>query len=302
MQAKSGEEHSNIDGLDAGTNKDDSAKPLETVHVHVNPSEDIVTNSHQQSKKDPVPPIPTNSQSVSVSREKAPAKNKVSSIEEANDEIAKLVLANRITVQESSKLQSILRENASMKEKVAKLKLLLGRSSKASKETKAELDAHKRLLDVAKKEVERLNDRVEALASRPTHMDLLADFETNFDRALMNLHSDDVIPTMSSLQQGKQSVGQATGNEDSASGDENMSSMLMNELGQARTRIEHLEELNNALMKRSTQLEKNNDQLIGERESINLRISNLQLELRMAKMETENASRSMREKAACLQE
>uniref|UniRef100_A0A7S3V8X6 Uncharacterized protein n=1 Tax=Chaetoceros debilis TaxID=122233 RepID=A0A7S3V8X6_9STRA len=237
---------------------------------------------------------------ISVKSAPTPSKvikpRQVNEFEEANDEIAELLLTNRITIHESSKLQAILRENASLKDKITKLKTLLGRSAKASKETKAELDAHKRLLDVAKKEVERLNDRVEALASRPTHMDLLADFETNFDRALMNLHTDDVIPSI------KQSVGQSTGDQDADGGDENVSAMLMNELSQSRARMEHLEGINASLMKRSAQLETQNSEILRERESVHLKTSNLQLELRMAKMETENASRSMREKAASLNE
>jgi hypothetical protein len=181
-------------------------------------------------------------------------------IEEANDAIAQLLLDNRISVRESSKLQAILRENAILKEKVAKLKTLLARSSKASKETKLENLEYKRLLDVAKKEVERLNGRVEALASRPTHMDLLADFETNFDRALMNLHTDEAP----SAEMFRQSVGQAT---EQNKDEENVSSMLMAELNQTKTRVEHLESMNGSLKKRSVQLEKQNDELMKERES-----------------------------------
>jgi len=181
-------------------------------------------------------------------------------IEEANDAIAQLLLDNRISVRESSKLQAILRENAILKEKVAKLKTLLARSSKASKETKLENLEYKRLLDVAKKEVERLNGRVEALASRPTHMDLLADFETNFDRALMNLHTDEAP----SAEMFRQSVGQAT---EQNKDEENVSSMLMAELNQTKTRVEHLESMNSSLKKRSVQLEKQNDELMKERES-----------------------------------
>jgi len=112
----------------------------------------------------------------------------------------------------------------------------------------------------------------------------------------MNLHTDDVIPSI------KQSVGQSTGDQDPDGGDENVSAMLMNELSQSRARVEHLEDINASLMKRSAQLETQNSEILRERESVHLKTSNLQLELRMAKMETENASRSMREKAASLKE
>lgn len=179
-------------------------------------------------------------------------------LEEANDEIAQLLLTNKITVRESSKFQSVLRENASLKEKVTKLKTLLARSAKASKETKHELEQHKRLLDVAKKEVERLNDRVEQLANRPTHMDLLADFETNFDRALMNLNTDDMHMV-------QQSVGQTTDQKDDD--EENMTNLLMGELTQSKARVESLESVNTTLKKRHLQMEKQNESIMQERES-----------------------------------
>jgi hypothetical protein len=187
-------------------------------------------------------------------------------IQEANDEIASLLLENRITAHDSSKIQSVLRENAVLKEKIAKLKTLLTRSAKVSKETKLDLEQHKRLLDVAKKEVERLNDRIEELASRPTHMDLLADFETNFDRALMNLHTEKISP----VEAVRQSVGQAT---EQNKDEENVYNMLMTELNQAKVRVEHMENMNSAVKKRTVQLEKQNETLIQERESGKAHIS-----------------------------
>ena len=202
-------------------------------------------------------PVPTALRAVTQPIKRHTPNNE---IEEANDEIAKLLLDNRISVRESSKLQSILRESAILKEKVAKLKLLLARSAKASKETKQENLEYKRLLDVAKKEVDRLNGRVEAMASRPTHMDLLADFETNFDRALMNLHSDETP----SAEMVRQSVGEAT---EQNNEEENVSNMLMAELNQTKTRVEHLESMNSSLKKRSFQLEKQTGESMKERES-----------------------------------
>lgn len=76
-------------------------------------------------------------------------------------------------------------------------------------------------------------------------MDLLNDFETNFDRALL-------------------SVGQ-TGGEDTAPPAENpaelspgesaVDSMLMQELEEARNRLTKLESINTALVNRASQLE-----------------------------------------------
>ena len=208
--------------------------------------------------KTPTEPLPKVEPRKSPVRQHQATQN--DAVEEANDDIAKMLLENRITMHESSKLQAILRENAILKEKVAKLKTLLARSAKASKETKQENIEYKKLLDVAKKEVERLNERVEALASRPTHMDLLADFETNFDRALMNLHTDEAP----SAEYVRQTVGQAT---EQSNEEENVSNMLMAELNQTKSRVEHLENMNASLKKRSIQLEKQNEQLMQEKQS-----------------------------------
>lgn len=218
----------------------------------------------------------------------------VSNVDQANDEIAKLLLANRITMEESSKLQGILRENAALKEKVSKLKTLLARSAKAGKESKNELEAHRKLLDVAKKEVERLNERVESLANRPTHMDLLADFETNFDRALMNLHTEDI-------QISTQSGGEPTAPLEQRE-DENLGQMMATELTQTKARLETLESMNTTLLKRVSLLERENDELTKEKESEALKMNNLQLELRMARIETDNALRNLKDKSTALRE
>jgi hypothetical protein len=232
---------------------------------------DVPVDEQPPSAPDPPPvvapePVPT---PVSPPPKPKPSPKRTApqnELEQANDEIAKLLLTNRITVHESSKLQAILRENASLKEKVNKLKTLLARSAKASKETKQDLEQHRRLLDVAKKEVERLNDRVETLASRPTHMDLLADFETNFDRAMMNLNTDDMSADMKNRNQtsSRQSVGQPT---EQKNDEENLTNMLMAELTQTKARVENLESVNAALKKRSMQFESQNESLIQERES-----------------------------------
>ena len=72
--------------------------------------------------------------------------NQNETVQKANDEIAVLLLSNKITNDESSHLQSILRENAALHQKISKLKLLLSRSSKANKDTKSDLEMHKKLL------------------------------------------------------------------------------------------------------------------------------------------------------------
>lgn len=228
--------------------------------------------------------------------------NKKNEVEALNDEIATLLLTNKITLTTSSKLQSLLRENVSLKEKIAKLKTLLARSSKVSKETKQELEK-------AQREVLRLTQRVESLANRPTHMDLLADFETNFDRALMSLHSGNDDPTgggtaAGSSQQsgGEDTMPQVLASPSSGEAENNVSTLLLSELSQTKSRMENLEALNAQLVRKATKLGKENEQCVSQMERQNLKMSNLQLELRMAKMETENATREVKAKAASLSE
>ena len=100
-------------------------------------------------------------------------------IDQANEELAFLLTHGKINQSEVMALQKVIRENVALKEKVAKLKSLLARSAKAQKDAKVELEGTRRRLEESNGEVRRLTARVDSLASRPTHMDLLADFETN---------------------------------------------------------------------------------------------------------------------------
>ena len=100
-------------------------------------------------------------------------------IDQANEELAFLLTHGKINQSEVMALQKVIRENVALKEKVAKLKSLLAPSAKAQKDAKVELEGTRRRLEESNGEVRRLTARVDSLASRPTHMDLLADFETN---------------------------------------------------------------------------------------------------------------------------
>ena len=170
-------------------------------------------------------------------------------------------MGNKITNEESSRLQSILRENAALHQKISKLKLLLSRSSKANKDTKADLETHKKLLEKSHVEISRLQVRLESMANRPTHMDLLADFETNFDKAVLSLHSNTSKHSVNSNQQsGGESTTSGFGRSLDAgsmmSGEENVSALLITELSQAKARVEHLESINAKILNRSNNLEK----------------------------------------------
>jgi hypothetical protein len=67
-------------------------------------------------------------------------------------------------------IQLILKDHDHLKEKVGKLKSLLGRSAKAQRETKVEMDATQKRLDQALAEVQKLQQKMEKLSNRPSHM------------------------------------------------------------------------------------------------------------------------------------
>jgi hypothetical protein len=91
------------------------------------------------------------------------------SLQDAKAEVSKLIRSGKAVSADVAGIQSILKEHISLKEKVDKLKSLLGRSAKAQRETKVDADAtHKRMSQVLR-EIDRLNQKLEKLQSRPTH-------------------------------------------------------------------------------------------------------------------------------------
>jgi DNA repair ATPase RecN len=93
-------------------------------------------------------------------------------LEDANNELARLMHDRKVSPTDISNTNAILKEYASLKEKVDKLKSLLGRSAKAQRETKVDLDAAQKRLSQALREIERLNQKLDKLQSRPTHCKL----------------------------------------------------------------------------------------------------------------------------------
>ena len=63
----------------------------------------------------------------------------------------------------------MIRDYIALNEKVTKLKSLLGRSAKAQRESKIDLEASNKRLQHALREIDRLNQKVDHLATRPTH-------------------------------------------------------------------------------------------------------------------------------------
>lgn len=231
-------------------------------------------------------------------------------IESANEELAVLLTSGKVSQREVSSLQTVIRDNVALRDKVTKLKSLLGRSAKTQKEAKVELNAARSKLEESRREVERLHRRVEHLESRPTHMDLLADFETNFDRAVLSVgttgQSGGEDPSGRNAASATPAAAAGAANGAAAKPEEEegevVSAMLLTELSESKARIERMESLNSALLHRSSKLEKTNGILQDERDEALSKMNNLRLELRMAKMETDAASRSAKERAASLAE
>ena len=164
-----------------------------------------------------------------------------------------------------------------------------------------ELESTSKKLDQALREIDRLSKKVEHLANRPTHMDLLADFETNFDKALLSVATPQ--QTGGETTSGAPSSASATPSHPiQVQNDQVVDSMLLQELAESQARLERLENLNSALLHRSSQLEQQNKMLQSERDAAGQQIDRLTLELRMAHMEADHATRAMQDKIQSLQE
>ena len=275
--------------------------------------------------------------------------------------LTNLLLTNQLPQSTISALQSVHRDNLTLKDKNSKLKSLLGRSAKAQRDVKNELEHVKKLCEELKVTNGRLERRVEELANRPTHMELLADFETNFDRALLALGGSG---SSSENNSAKKTNGGQSGGEDAAerhaslleeeeqdqllsaaaaeaaatslydelntnpssssssslyttnrrlssshrthhnnnNNTNNSDSLLLSELTEAKSRIQHLESLNTTLHHRTTHLEHTHTSLQSEHSVLKNTLTNSQLELRMSKMETEQFQRSLRDSQSTIQE
>lgn len=233
-----------------------------------------------------------------------------------NEQLANLLISKQLPQSIVTSLQSTLRENATLKEKNVKLKSLLGRSAKAQRDAKHECEHMKKQYEELRIENERLERRVEQLANRPTHMDLLADFETNFDRALLSIGKNE--------KKGQQSGGEdaaeqsfvadvVDGHYDSspaprAAGRSSSNSrgegdtLLLTELNETKARVTQLESLQQSLQNRNGHLERTHKSLLLDLQTAKNSLTNLNLELRMSKMETEHALRTLREKEATMTE
>lgn len=214
--------------------------------------------------------------------------------ERARAEVGGWIGSRKLSKVDSDALDVVLKEADGLKEKVAKLKSLLGRSAKAQRESKAEATASQQRLDKALKEIDRLNRKVDKLANRPTHMELLADFETKFDRAMLQVG-----------QPGGEDTGPPTGTRDTLDTEDQgpvVDAMLMQELGESKQRVDKLESLNATLVDRTSALEAELREMKQKSQEMGQTVAHLELEKRMAVMEAEHATKAMQEKAASLAE
>lgn len=208
--------------------------------------------------------------------------------------IKKIVDSAKMSEEEAKAMQNLAKDHSSLKVKVDRLKGLLGRSAKAQREAKVELECSQKKLDQALRDVQRLKKKVEHLSSRPTHMDLLNDFETNFDRALLSVGTGQTG--------GQDTAAPQTSSVDISERQSAVDTMLIQELEECRQRLSKLESLNSALVKRSSQLEADAREKKRERDDAIQKLSHMDLELRMSRMEASHAQRAMEEKAASLEE
>jgi len=225
-------------------------------------------------------------------------------LDDANEELSQLIISGKIASHDVKSLKATLKEHISLKEKVEKLKSLLGRSAKAQREAKVDSEAAQKRLAQAMREIERLSKKLDKLQTRPSHLDLLMDFETNFDKALLSVGQSGGQDTAATPNITATNFGSSTGEAIGHNNEEmsNLDTMLLQELGEAKSRIEKLETLNSAMISRSTQLENGTKILEKERDDTRNLSKRLQMELRMSKLEAEQAQRAMMDKLASLEE
>ena len=193
-------------------------------------------------------------------------------------------------------ISALQKENEALKEKVVKLKNLLSRSAAASKSVSTELNVTKGKLDEANANIARLTIRCESLANRPTHLDLLANFEARFDAAVLSIENHKDI----------QSGGENSGGTSHVSGNQKVGSInirddehehekVSNELYEAKSRID-------TLLLRAAKLEESNEKLLNEREEIDRKLLSLQDEIRIRTDTEQNLKKQLQNKSWELEE
>lgn len=126
------------------------------------------SSSSQQTTSSSSKTAPSSNETTTKAASAAP-KSSSHNLDDANKELFQLISSGKLTTADVPAISSILKEHVTLKEKVDKLKSLLGRSAKAQRETKVDLEATQKRLNQAIREIERLNQKLDKLQSRPTH-------------------------------------------------------------------------------------------------------------------------------------
>jgi len=92
---------------------------------------------------------------------------------DGSEAVMKLTKSGKLSPQENQAVKILVKDHAALKIKVDRLKGLLGRSAKAQREAKVDLEVTQKKLEQTQREVKRLKDKVDKLSSRPTHSKLL---------------------------------------------------------------------------------------------------------------------------------
>ena len=135
------------------------------------------SSPHHGSKQQPLSPPGgsshdhNNNSSFSTTPKQKTTPDPPLTVDRARDKLAQQqVLANVLPPDVSESVQLLLKDHDNLKEKVSKLKSLLGRSAKAQREAKVDLEATQKRLDQALREIDRLHKKIDQLSNRPTHM------------------------------------------------------------------------------------------------------------------------------------
>eukprot|EP00592_Proboscia_alata_P018834 CAMPEP_0194420752 /NCGR_PEP_ID=MMETSP0176-20130528/20035_1 /TAXON_ID=216777 /ORGANISM="Proboscia alata, Strain PI-D3" /LENGTH=292 /DNA_ID=CAMNT_0039228535 /DNA_START=108 /DNA_END=983 /DNA_ORIENTATION=- len=164
-----------------------STEPSEEVEKQQQHPTETLPKQSNPPQVAPPPPSPAPAPLPESQNPLNPTAPTLLALENAFASLASLLQTNQISQDSVIVFQNLIRENYQLKEKISKLKNLLQRSAKAQKDSKAETSAVKKELEVSQRDVGVLRDRMELLVNRPSHLDILADFESQFDRALISL-------------------------------------------------------------------------------------------------------------------
>jgi len=300
-------------------------KPTNTPKMEMDPffamTEDSVMNYRKSSASEnkkppqppPLPPPPKSSTSTTdltdFAEEETTRSSKskddddnTSASQESLDKIwtimAKLLQEGQIEQTHVSIVQNLIRQNLQSKEKIAKLKNLLQRSAKAQKDSKAEVAGWKSKWEESQAEIKSLHSRIDTLANRPTHyLDLLTDFDSNFDRALLAMeerHQDTGEASVEPPKQEEEDMPQLPPPTENP--------LLVSQLHDMAKEREKLESLNSALVHRASKLEKQQEELREQLLAIETKCSQLQLELSDRKSQNTHLQMQLKDKTAALLE